>query len=397
MTINYGVQMVKIRELTEKYSGEIYANLEKLVNANSFSANIPGLHSVSDLLTDIAKGHGIELDKKIVAEDLDRRPHLLYENKQRDDFYAFIGHFDTVHPPDSDFNKLVENGENLVGPGVNDMKNGLLIALYTLVILKELLPQEQIPLKILFNSDEEISSPVSRQIIEAELKNAKGGFVFESGLVPGDMIVTSRKGVIGLDIEVIGKTSHAGESPRSGINAIVDAAIIVDKLNSLNGMAAGVSIQCTEIGGGTARNVIPDRCHIGVDIRVPDLEKQAQTLNDVAKILEAENLVKSQIKYKIKVKRPPFVKTEKSAKLIDKYIKKASDLGFQIQETSSGGVSDANNLSSFGVPVIDGLGALGDFPHTKKEYMVKQSLLDRLVIFSSFFYELIQEDHYEKV
>ena len=384
--------MVKIREIAEKYSGEIYANLEKLVNTNSFSANISGLHTVSDLLAEIAKGHGIELDKKIVAEDLDRRPHLLYENKQRDDFYAFIGHFDTVHPPDSDFNQLIEAGDNWVGPGVNDMKNGLLIALYTLIIIKELLPLEQIPLKILFNSDEEISSPVSRHIIEAELKNAKGGFVFESGRVPGDMIVTTRKGVIGLDIDVIGKPSHAGESPSTGINAIVDAATIVDRLNSLDGVAAGVSVQCTEIAGGTARNVVPDRCHIGVDIRVPDLEKQAQILKDVTRILDDKKLVHSQIQYEINVKRPPFVKTEKSTELIEKYLKTASDLGFQIEETSSGGVSDANNLSSFGVPVIDGLGALGDFPHTKKEYMVKQSLLDRLVIFSSFFYELIQED-----
>ena len=384
--------MVNIREIAEKYSGEIYANLEKLVNVNSFSANISGLHSVSDVLTDIAKEHGIEFDKKISAEDPTRRPHLIYENKQRDDFYAFIGHFDTVHPPDSDFNKLVKNGENWVGPGVNDMKNGVLIALYTLIILKELLPLEQIPLKILFNSDEEISSPISKHIIEAELKNAKGGFVFESGRVPGDMIVTTRKGVIGLDIDVIGKPSHAGESPSTGINAIVDAATIVDKLNLLNGVAAGVSVQCTEITGGTARNVVPDRCHIGVDIRVPSLEQQVQTLKDVAQILEDENLVNSQIEYKVNVKRPPFVKTEKSVKLIEKYLNKAADLGFQIQETSSGGVSDANNLSSFGVPVIDGLGALGDFPHTKKEYMVRQSLLDRLVVFGSFFYELIQED-----
>jgi len=157
-------------------------------------------------------------------------------------------------------------------------------------------------------------------------------------------------------------------------------------------VAAGVSVQCTEIAGGTARNVVPDRCHIGVDIRVPDLEKQAQILKDVTRILDDKKLVHSQIQYEINVKRPPFVKTEKSTELIEKYLKTASDLGFQIEETSSGGVSDANNLSSFGVPVIDGLGALGDFPHTKKEYMVKQSLLDRLVIFSSFFYELIQED-----
>jgi len=392
MTINCGAKMVKIERIVEKYREEIYANLEKLVNINSFSANIPGLHTLSDALVAIADSHGIALERKIVADDSTRRPHLMYENKQRDDYYAFIGHFDTVHPPDSDFNKLLKDGKNWIGPGVNDMKNGVLIALYTLVILKELMPLEKIPLKILFNSDEEISSPTSKSIIEAELKNAKAGFVFESGRVPGDMIVTSRKGVIGLDIDVIGKPSHAGESPSTGINAIVDAARIVAELDSLNNVVAGASIQCTEITGGTARNVVPDRCHIGVDIRVPDLEKQAQFLESVERLLSDQNLVSSQTQYEIKIKRPPFVKTEKSAKLIENYIKTASALGFGIEETSSGGVSDANNLSSFGVPAIDGLGALGNYPHTKKEYMVKQSLMDRLIVFSSFFYALIQED-----
>jgi len=384
--------MVNIRSIAEKYSEEIYANLEKLVNMNSFSANISGLHAVSAVLTDIANKHGIEFDKRIIAEDSSQRPHLIYENKQRDDYYAFIGHFDTVHPPDSDFNKLVRKGENWVGPGVNDMKNGVLIALYTLVILKDLLPLEKIPLKIFFNSDEEISSPVSKQIIAEELKDARGGFVFESGRVPGDMIVTTRKGVIGLDIDVVGKPSHAGESPSTGINAIVDAATIIGNLNSLNDTDAGVSVQCTQISGGTARNVIPDHCKIGVDIRVPDLTQQDKLLRDINHLLKNKGVVSSQIKYAIAIKRPPFVKTEKSAKLINSYLTIASGLGFQIEETSSGGVSDANNLSSFGVPVIDGLGALGNSPHTKKEYMIRQSLMDRLIIFSSFFYALIQED-----
>ncbi len=391
MTINYGAQMVNIREIAERYSEEIYANLEKLVNINSFSTNIAGLNSLSDALAAIADSHGIVLERKIVAEDPTRRPHLLYANEQRDDYYAFIGHFDTVHPPESDFNQLVKNGEHWIGPGVNDMKNGLLIALYTLIILKQLMPLEEIPLKILFNSDEEISSPVSKDIIETELRNARGGFVFESGRVPGDKIVTTRKGVIGLDIEVIGKPSHAGESPSTGINAIVDAATMISKLDVLNNGAEGVSIQCTEIAGGTARNVIPDRCYVGVDIRVPDVKKQDQLLQDINRLLKDSSFVNSQIEYEIKVKRPPFVKTAESIKLINKYLAVAASLGFAVEETSSGGVSDANNLSSFGVPVIDGLGALGNFPHTKKEYMVKQSLLDRLVIFSSFFYELIQE------
>ena len=383
--------MVNIEKIAEKYRQEIYDNLEKLVNINSFSANIPGLHNVAGLLIEIAGKHGIKLEKKIVADDSKRRPHLYYCNEQRDDYYAFIGHFDTVHPPDSDFNRLIKDGDNWVGPGVNDMKNGLLIALYSLVILKELMPLQDIPVRILFNSDEEISSLTSRHIIASELKDARGGFIFESGRLPGDRIVTQRKGVVGLDIDVMGKPSHAGESPQTGVNAVVDAAKIIKELDGLNSVA-GVSVQCTEISGGVARNVVPDRCRIGVDIRVPDLETQTELFAMIEQMLTSPALVSSRIKYEIEAKRPPFMRTEKSAELISRYQAVAAELGFHIEETSSGGVSDACNLSSFGVPVIDGLGALGNSPHTKKEFMITQSLFDRLVIFSKFFYQLIQSD-----
>lgn len=384
--------MVNIEKVAEKYRQEVYDNLEKLVNVNSFSANIPGLHNLADLLIEMAEKHGIKLEKKILAEDAERRPHLFYRNDQRKDYYAFIGHFDTVHPPDSDFNQLTKDGENWVGPGVNDMKNGLLIALYSLIILKDLMPLSDIPLRILFNSDEEISSLTSRHIIASELKDAKGGFVFESGRLPGDLIVTQRKGVVGLDIDVIGKPSHAGESPQRGVNAVVDAAKIIEKLDGLNKVIEGVSVQCTEISGGVARNVIPDHCRIGVDIRVPDLERQAQLFDEIDQVLTDQDLVTSRIRYEIEAKRPPFLRTEKSAELISRYQAVAAELGFKIEETSSGGVSDACNLSSFGVPVIDGLGALGNAPHTKKEFMIKQSLFDRLVIFSKFFYQLAKLD-----
>ena len=383
--------MVNIEKIAEKYRQEIYDNLEKLVNINSFSANIPGLHNVAGLLIEIAGKHGIKLEKKIVAGDAKRRPHLYYCNEQRDDYYAFIGHFDTVHPPGSDFNRLIKDGDNWVGPGVNDMKNGLLIALYSLIILKELMPLQDIPVRILFNSDEEISSLTSRHIIASELKDARGGFIFESGRLPGNRIVTQRKGVVGLDIDVIGKPSHAGESPQTGVNAVVDAAKIIKELDGLNSVE-GVSVQCTEISGGIARNVVPDRCQIGVDIRVPDLGTQSELFARIEQLLTSPDLVSSQIKYEIEAKRPPFLRTEKSAELIGRYQAVAAELGFHIEETSSGGVSDACNLSSFGVPVIDGLGALGNAPHTKKEFMITQSLFDRLVIFSKFFYQLIQSD-----
>ena len=383
--------MVNIKEIADKYRQEIYDDLEQLVHINSFSNNIPGLYAMSDKLVEIAARHGIKLERTIVAEDKEHRPHLMYRNDAHDGYYAFLGHFDTVHPPESSFNKLIKNDDTWVGPGVNDMKNGLLIALYSVVILKELMPLEEIPLRILFNADEEIGSPMSQHLISTELKDAKGGFVFEGGRV-GDQIFTSRKGGVVLDIDVIGRASHAAQTPQTGINAVADAAKVIGKLMALNNKISGNTLQCTLVSGGTLRNVIPDHCQIGVDIRVTDPESWEQLRGEIEQALTAPDLYESRIEYKITVKRPPYVRTEQSGELISKYLKAAAELGFDIGEASSGGLSDACNLSSLGVPVIDGIGAVGQFPHTDKEYVETQSVFDRLVVFSHFFYQLINEE-----
>lgn len=381
--------MVQIKQLVDKYSDEIYEHLSELVNINSFSTNLSGLKQVSEKLIEIAGSLGIELETRVVDSDPDSRPHLLFDNSCGRKYYAFVGHFDTVHPPESDFKSIRSDGENLIGPGVLDMKNGLLIALYSFVILRELLPADKIPVKMLFNSDEEVGSPVSRELMKSELDSALGGFIFEPGRLE-NKIVTKRKGILSLDIDVRGKLSHSGESPEKGINAVVMAANLIQKLNGLNDFAGGVSVQCNEISGGSARNVIPDYCTVGVDIRVPDMAEKEILVQKIEAILAEPSEAK--VTYKLNFKRPPLIKLATSQSLIDRYLAVSEELGHPTQESSAGGVSDGNILSGLGVPCLDGLGSYGDHPHTKQEYIIRKSLTEKLVVFTTFFLKLLEEN-----
>ena len=386
--------MNRIVQLVDKYSDEIYRNLEDLVNINSFTGNPAGLEAVAEKLCEIGGAHNIVFEKRVVASDPAARPQLLSDNSGGGDFYAFVGHFDTVHPPESEFSRLREEGEKLVGPGVLDMKNGLLIALYSYVVLRELLPGKMIPVKFLFNSDEEIGSPFSREVMKSDLDKARAGFVFEPGR-PGNRIVTERKGILSLDIDIAGKPSHSGESPDKGVNAIVRAAELIGKLERLNDFGKGVSVQCNEISGGTARNVIADRCCIGVDIRVPNMAEKELLTKRIDEILTEKTGSEAKISYRMNFKRPPMTKLERSQDLIDGYIKVSEQFGITVTESGAGGVSDGNLLSGLGIPCLDGLGSYGEFPHTMKEYIIKKALTEKIAVFTTFFLKLLEDEKEE--
>ena len=380
--------MNQIKQLVDRYSEEIYENLQDLVNLNSFSTNQAGLKTVSKKITDIAREHGLDFEERVVDSDPQARPHLLFDNTDGKRFYAFVGHFDTVHPPQSDFDHFSDDGEKLVGPGVLDMKNGILIALYSFIILKELLPVSEIPVKMLFNSDEEVGSPVSRELMESDLKSALAGFIFEPGRVD-NRIVTQRKGILSLDIEITGKPSHSGESPEKGINAIGIAGDLIQKLHDLNDFSKGISVQCNEISGGTARNVIPEHCTVCVDIRVPDIREKEILVKKMEAILAEKS--PARISYSLIDKRPPLTKNDRSQVLIDSYLATSDELGHPARECSAGGVSDGNILSGLGIPCLDGLGSYGEFPHTNQEYIFKKTLTEKLFVFTTFFLKLLQE------
>lgn len=379
----------KITHLLESYKEQIYTDFEKIVNINSFSSNAKGIEEMSQALQDLAKN--IDVDLKLIYSKEKLRPHLIYGDEQKDNFYAVIGHFDTVHSPESDFTKYIEKDGLISGPGTNDMKSGLVVALYSLAILQKLFPKQQLPIKALFNSDEEIGSYDSKEIIYNVFSGAKAGFVFEPGRLENNSIVTGRKGIFGLLIDIEGKPSHAGVAPWNGINAIVEAARIVTELEGLNDYDNGISVGCNTIEGGIAANVVAPRCKIGVDARYVAPEQKTLLENQISKILEQPTETGAKVSYEILHGRPPLVKTEASEALYYKYRAVSESLSITCGELATGGGSDANYLSAMGIPVIDAVGAVGDGSHTKKEYTIKGSVLDRIKIFCILMSKEMQE------
>ncbi len=380
----------KIAEILNVLTDNIYSDFEKIVNINSFSTNLSGIKECAEALIEIAKQKDIDFQE--VYSTKVKRPHLMYGKERDRDFYAFIGHFDTVHPPESDFNKMIDEGDILRGPGTNDMKGGLIVALYSLAILKELYPNRDIPVKILFNSDEEIGSPDSVEIIKKEFKNAKAGFVFEAGRAPGYSVVTSRKGVFEIIVEIEGKAAHSGVEPWNGINSIVAAAKVVQRLDDLNDYDKGMIIGCNQIVGGIAKNVVPPDCKIDVNVRFVDLDQERYLLAKMEEIFAKDDYNGAKVSYKLIHSRPPLVKSGESQKLYELYKEISNFYGFECSEVSTGGGSDANYLGSLGVPVIDGVGVVGANSHTTKEYIIKSSLIERIEIFTLFMTKLMEKN-----
>lgn len=215
----------RIEKAVAAIRDEAFESLERLVEINSFSGNERGLALAADFLAETAARHGMAFQKVPVASATVHADHLFYDGTSgaNTPFCGIIGHFDTVHPPDGPFQNFSDAGDRLVGPGILDMKSGVLTALYSLAAAKSLTGRNALPVKVLFNCDEETGSTDSRRLIEREMKGARAAFIFEGRRAADNALVTARKGILMGWMEVAGRAAHAGEEPEKGANAIVEA------------------------------------------------------------------------------------------------------------------------------------------------------------------------------
>lgn len=377
-----------IENWVENNKTEIFAFLEKIVNINSFSENDTGLIQTADLIVDWGRLHGFEF-KKIKNNNNSNIFHLYLEGRSQTPYFALVGHFDTVHSPESHFNGLVNEGNKLIGPGVLDMKGGLVAVLYALAVLKELEGSTNLPFRVILNCDEETGSLDSRTIIEEKLVNATGAFIFEGRYESGNAIVTARKGIIMCEVDVFGHAAHAGESPEEGANAVVEMAEKIVLLQRLTDFSSGTTVSPGMVKGGVTANTIPDHCHAEIDIRFPNPAAGDKVHHDIINILETRFGPGTRTEYKLTDARPAFVRTVKSEQLRDFYFDTAREFAISVGEESRGGGSDGNLTSAMGIPTLDSLGPAGDHPHTDKEYIVKKSLFECIKVTALFLSRLI--------
>jgi glutamate carboxypeptidase len=381
----------QIEDHCQQLEPEIFVFLEQLVNTNSFSQNATGLIKTAGMIQDQAGKHGLLLTKVHVDGDTSRPFHLVFDSGHRDNFIGLIGHFDTVHPHESSFQRLTREGDKLIGPGVQDMKSGLVCLLYAAIILTRIMDSPP-PIKIIFNCDEEIGSMDSRPLIESELKNASAALILEGRLEKDNNIITARKGIAGAWVEVFGQAAHASLGHQEGASAVLEMAQKIVRLEELNEDQPGTSVSIGLVHGGTVMNVIPEYCRAEVDIRFTTAEAEASICRKIGEILGSNWVEGTRTEFKLLTGRPAMVASPASINLSRIYIELAAELGLKVGAQSAGGGSDANFTAAMGIPTLDGLGPVGGHPHTDHEYLIKDTLLDSLITLCIFIARLVASD-----
>jgi glutamate carboxypeptidase len=292
-----------------------------------------------------------------------------------------IGHLDTVFDPGTAAARpFAIDAEGIArGPGVTDMKSGLLAGLYAVKALAAAGPLPFERLTWIANPDEEIGSPSSTPHIRAAAADADACLVLECARANGD-IVSSRKGILDARITVRGRAAHAGVEPEKGRSAILAAADLVTRLHALNGRWPGVTINVGVIGGGTRPNVVGERCSLEVDIRAvrrADLEAAEAEIRLMLGSLAVPDVT---AELEPMARWWPMEKLERSGRLVEHAQAIARRLGFEIHDAATGGASDANTTAGMGVASIDGLGPIGGMDHSPAEYLEVASIVPRTAL-----------------
>ena len=292
-----------------------------------------------------------------------------------------IGHMDTVFDPGTAAERpFAIDGEGIArGPGVTDMKSGLLAGLHAVRALHAAGPLPFERLTFVANPDEEIGSPTSTPHIRALAADVDACLVLECARANGD-IVSSRKGILDAKVTISGRSAHAGVEPEKGRSAVLAAAELVTRLHALNGRWDGVTINVGVINGGTRPNVVAERCSLEVDLRAvrrADLEAAEAAIRDELTRLAVPDTTAEMTEM---ARWWPMEKLERSSRLVEHAQAIADRLGFTVRDAATGGASDANTTSGMGIPSIDGLGPIGGMDHSPAEYLEVASVVPRTAL-----------------
>ena len=290
-----------------------------------------------------------------------------------------LSHLDTVHPIGTVSGPLPfrREGDRLYGPGLYDMKGGAYLALEAFRQVTRA-RSARLPITFVFTPDEEIGSPTSRSLIEAEARRARYVLVTEPAC-DGGKVVTARKGVGRFEVKTTGVPAHAGARHQDGRSAIKEMARQVLVIEGLTDYERGVTTTAGLISGGTAANVIPQHCNITVDLRVRDAATGDEFAEKILHLAPFDPDVKVEVTGGMN--RPPFEKSAAIDALYRHAQALARDIGFTLQDTQMrGGGSDGNFTAALGVPTLDGLGIDGDGAHTEWEHGYLSSIEPRTLL-----------------
>ena len=288
-----------------------------------------------------------------------------------------LSHLDTVHPIGFITRLPFRiDGDSAFGPGIYDMKGGAYLAYHAFRQLCGGTDRSPLGITQLYVSDEEIGSPTSRALIEAEGAKAKYVLVTEPAR-NGGKIVTGRKGVGRFEVFIKGQPAHAGTRPEDGRSAIRELANVIATLEAMNDLKRGVTVNVGVVKGGTRPNVIAEEAFAEVDLRVPTMADASEFVAKILNLKSQSNGVSVTVTGELN--RPPYEKGNAGAALFEHAKRLAADIGFDLVDTFTGGGSDGN-FTAAQTATLDGLGVDGKGAHTHYEQLYISSIEPRALL-----------------
>lgn len=359
--------MSAIYDYLEQNKDRIKEDLLELVKAESPSQRKEKVDNCGNILKEIFQNR---LNGNWKLENFNREltgDHFLFtlEEPSPKPRILFLSHFDTVWEVGA--LPIIEKGEDIYGPGVFDMKAGLLSSIWAVRSLQQ--QMEELPFSpvYLFTADEEIGSKTSRSVIEETAKTCDAVFVMEPPVAESFALKTERKGVGRYTLEVKGVSSHAGNHHEDGVSAIYELAQQIITLEELTNYNKGTTVNVGVVKGGTSSNVVSASAVAEIDFRVTSTD-EAEKLIEVLENLHPLH-PDAELSITGELNRPPMEKSQGSDQLYQKAKLSGKRLGFDIQEAKAGGGSDGNFTAALGIPTLDGLGIPGDGPHAIHEHI----------------------------
>jgi len=290
-----------------------------------------------------------------------------------------LGHSDTVWPLGTLKTMPFRQARGrLWGPGVLDMKAGLVFFAFAMRILRELDVPVRRKVVLQVNSDEEVGSPSSRLLTEETARESAAVLVLEPGTGLDGKLKTARKGVGDYRITVRGRAAHAGLDFEKGANAVVEMARQIERIAGFTRLTQGITVSPGVIRGGTRSNVVPAECHVEVDVRAPSAAAQRYLERQFASLKPFDK--RCAVEVAGGLNRPPMERSAGVRRLFQTARVLGAELGVDLEESASGGGSDGNFTAALGIPTLDGLGAVGEGAHAPHESILINRIAGRTAL-----------------
>ncbi|HEY0162148.1 MAG TPA: M20 family metallopeptidase [Edaphobacter sp.] len=353
-------------------------SLEQLVRVESPSEDPAAVNSAQQLVAGWAESLGGRVKRHRQKKFGDVYELRFGASRSRRKPILLLGHLDTVWPHGTLKSMPWTNRDGILsGPGVLDMKAGVVMALAAVSILRDL--DLLRPVTLLLVSEEEIGSPISRPITERLAQESSAVFVLEPA--QGLALKTARKGVGHYDLHVTGVGAHSGVDFERGHSAVLELARQIERISGFTDLSRGLTVNCGVVSGGTRSNVIAAAAHAEIDVRIARASDEAR----VSRLFRSLKPFDPACKLTLTggINRPPMERKSGTIALFKQAKKLAAGLGFALDEASTGGGSDGNFTAALGVPTLDGMGAIGAGAHAAHEHILVEHIVPRTALLAA--------------